>query len=199
MNFHEWMKDSWVVFFSHPKDFTPICTTELGLMARMESEFAKRNTKIVGHSIDTVEEHHRWIHDIKETQGFTPHFPIIGDSELIVAKLYDMLPADAQPGVRTAADNATVRAVFIIGPDRKIKLQSYYPATVGRSFDEVLRSLDSLQLTAKFNVVTPANWKRGDDVIIPTAVSNEQAAVLFPGGWEERKPYLRIVPQPTEN
>lgn len=196
INFHEWIKDSWVVFFSHPKDFTPICTTELGLMARLESEFAKRDTKIIGHSIDPVAEHNRWILDIKETQGVAPTFPIIGDSELIVAKLYDMLPADAKPGVRTPADNATVRAVFIIGPDRKIKLTSFYPMTVGRSFDEILRALDSLQLTAKHKVVTPANWRPGMDVIIPPTVSNEEAEKLFPGGWYSPKPYLRILPQP---
>lgn len=196
IQFHDWIKDSWVVFFSHPKDFTPICTTELGLMARMEAAFAQRNTKIIGHSIDPVEEHHRWIKDIGETQGTVPTFPIIGDSELIVAKLYDMLPADAKPGVRTPADNATVRAVFIIGPDRKIKLMSYYPMTVGRSFDEILRTLDALQLNAKYKVATPANWKPGGDVVIPPAVSNDEAATLFPGGWKSPKPYLRILPQP---
>lgn len=193
MNFHEWIKDSWVILFSHPKDFTPICTTELGLMARMESEFAKRNTKIVGHSIDPVEEHHRWLKDIEDTQGTKPSFPIIGDSELVVAKLYDMLPAEARPGIRTPADNATVRCVFIIGPDRKIKLTSSYPMTVGRSFDEILRTLDSLQLTAKHKVVTPANWHPGDDVVIPPAVTDEEAAALFPGGWRSPKPYLRIM------
>lgn len=196
IQFHDWIKDSWVVFFSHPKDFTPICTTELGLMARMESAFAERNTKIIGHSIDPVEEHHRWIKDISETQGVAPTFPIIGDSELIVAKLYDMLPADAKPGVRTPADNATVRCVFIIGPDRKIKLTSSYPMTVGRSFDEILRTLDALQLNAKYKVATPANWKPGGDVVIPPAVSNDEAATLFPDGWKSPKPYLRILPQP---
>lgn len=197
IRFHEWLNEQWAIFFSHPKEFTPICTTELGLMARMEEEFSKRNTKIIGHSIDPVVEHMRWLYDIKETQGYMPSFPIIGDQDLKVAKLLDMLPAEAVPGVRTAADNATVRSVFIIGPDRKIKLTSNYPMTVGRSFDEILRSLIALQIHATYKLATPANWKDGDYLVIPPAVSDEEAAALFPAGWKSPKPYLRMVDPAT--
>lgn len=194
---HDWIGNGWAVFFSHPKDFTPICTGELGLMARMKEEFDKRGVKIIGHSIDPVEEHHRWAKDIEQTQGVAPNFPIIGDQNLYVAKLYEMLPLDAMPGKRTAGDNATVRAVFVIGPDKRIKVISFYPMTVGRNFDEVLRTLDSLQLTAKFKVATPVNWKQGGDCVIPPSVSDQEAAVLFPDGWRADRPYLRILPQPV--
>jgi thioredoxin-dependent peroxiredoxin len=198
INFHEWIGDSWAILFSHPKDFTPVCTTELGYMAGLQPEFAKRNTKILGLSVDPVGSHGKWAADIEETQGHKVNYPMIGDPELKVAKLYDMLPAEAGDTCegRTSADNATVRTVFIVGPDKKVKLMLSYPMSSGRNFDEVLRVLDSLQLTAKHNVATPVNWKPGDDVIIPPAVSEEQAKQKFPGGWKTLKPYLRIVAQP---
>jgi alkyl hydroperoxide reductase subunit AhpC len=198
IRFHEWIGDSWAVLFSHPKDFTPVCTTELGYMARLKPEFDKRNTKIIGLSVDPVDDHARWANDIKETQGHAPNYPMIGDSDLNVAKLYDMLPAsagDSSKG-RTAADNMTVRNVFVVGPDKKIKLILVYPMTTGRNFDEVLRVLDSLQLTAKHKVATPVNWKQGDDVIIAGSVSDEDAKKTYPDGWKAPRPYLRIVPQP---
>ncbi|HEX6318262.1 MAG TPA: peroxiredoxin [Burkholderiales bacterium] len=196
IDFHEWIGSSYAVLFSHPKDFTPVCTTELGTMAKMKSEFDKRNTKIIGLSADPVDDHERWAKDIEETQGAAPNYPIIGDAELKVSKLYDMLPAEAVPGKRTAADNQTVRTVFLIGPDKKIKLVLYYPMTTGRNFDEVLRVLDSIQLTAKYKVATPANWRPGQNVIIAGSVSDEDAKKQFPGGWQAPRPYLRIVPQP---
>jgi alkyl hydroperoxide reductase subunit AhpC len=198
IKFHDWIGDKWAVLFSHPKDFTPVCTTELGTMARMKSEFDKRNTKIVGLSADPVDDHKRWAKDIEETQGAAVNYPMIGDPDLKVAKLYDMLPADAagDPKSRTAANNATVRTVFIIGPDKKIKLMLFYPMTTGRNFDEVLRVLDSMQLTSKHKVATPANWKQGQDVIIAGSVNDEEAKKQYPGGWKAPKPYLRIVPQP---
>jgi len=198
IRFHEWIGDSWVVLFSHPKDFTPVCTTELGYMASLKPEFDKRNTKIIGLSVDPVDDHARWANDIKETQGHAPNYPMIGDSDLNVAKLYDMLPAsagDSSKG-RTAADNMTVRNVFIVGPDKKIKLILVYPMTTGRNFDEVLRVLDSLQLTARHKVATPVNWKQGEDVIIAGSVSDEDAKKTYPDGWKAPRPYLRIVPQP---
>jgi alkyl hydroperoxide reductase subunit AhpC len=198
IRFHEWIGDSWAVLFSHPKDFTPVCTTELGYMASLKPEFDKRNTKIIGLSVDPVTDHARWAADIKETQGHAPNYPMIGDSDLNVAKLYEMLPA-ALPGSsqgRTAADNMTVRNVFVVGPDKKIKLVLIYPMTTGRNFDEVLRVLDSLQLTAKHKVATPVNWKQGDDVIIAGSVSDEDAKKIYPDGWKAPRPYLRIVPQP---
>jgi alkyl hydroperoxide reductase subunit AhpC len=198
IRFHEWIGDSWAVLFSHPKDFTPVCTTELGYMASLKPEFDKRNTKIIGLSVDPVDDHARWAADIKETQGHAPNYPMIGDSDLNVAKLYEMLPA-ALPGSsqgRTAADNMTVRNVFVVGPDKKIKLILVYPMTTGRNFDEVLRVLDSLQLTAKHKVATPVNWKQGDDVIIAGSVSDEDAKKIYPDGWKAPRPYLRIVPQP---
>ena len=196
--FHQWIGNSWVILFSHPKDFTPVCTTELGYMARLKPEFEKRNTKVIGLSIDPVGDHERWAKDIEETQGTAPNYPIIGDSNLEVAKLYDMLP-ESTGGTsqgRTAADNATVRSVFIIGPDKKVKAMLTYPMSTGRNFDEVLRLLDSCQLTAKHKVATPVNWKQGEDVIIVPAVSDADAKQAFPGGWKAPKPYLRIVPQP---
>ena len=196
IDFHQWIGDKWAVLFSHPKDFTPVCTTELGTMARMKPEFDKRNVKIVGLSADPVDDHKRWSNDIKETQGTAPNYPMIGDSDLKVAKLYDMLPAEATPGKRTPADNATVRTVFIIGPDKKIKLMLFYPMTTGRNFDEILRIIDSLQLTAKHKVATPANWRQGQDVIIAGSVSDDDAKKLFPQGWKAPKPYLRITQQP---
>jgi alkyl hydroperoxide reductase subunit AhpC len=196
INFHDWIGSGWAVLFSHPKDFTPVCTTELGAMARIKQEFDKRNTKILGLSADPVEDHRKWARDIEETQGAAVNYPMIGDPELKVAKLYDMLPAEATPGKRTAADNATVRTVFVIGPDRKIKLMLFYPMTTGRNFDEVLRVLDSMQLTAKHKVATPANWKQGQDVIIAGSVSDEDARKQYPAGWKAPKPYLRIVQQP---
>jgi alkyl hydroperoxide reductase subunit AhpC len=198
LRFHEWIGDSWAVLFSHPKDFTPVCTTELGYMARLKPEFDKRNTKIIGLSVDPVDDHARWADDIKETQGHAPNYPMIGDSDLNVAKLYDMLPASL-PGSsqgRTAADNMTVRNVFVVGPDKKIKLILVYPMTTGRNFDEVLRVIDSLQLTAKHKVATPVNWKHGEDVIIAGSVSDEDAKKVYPDGWKAPRPYLRIVPQP---
>jgi alkyl hydroperoxide reductase subunit AhpC len=197
IRFHEWIGDSWAVLFSHPRDFTPVCTTELGYMARIKPEFDKRDVKILGISVDPVDDHKRWAKDIEETQGVAPNYPMIGDPELKVAKLYDMLPAgagDSSAG-RTPADNATVRNVFVVGPDKKIKLVLVYPMTTGRNFDEVLRVIDSLQLTAKHKVSTPVNWKQGEDVIIAGSVSNDEAKQIF-GTWKEPKPYIRIVPQP---
>jgi thioredoxin-dependent peroxiredoxin len=196
IDFHQWIGNSYAVLFSHPKDFTPVCTTELGYMARIKPEFDKRNTKIIGLSVDPVEDHKRWAKDIEETQGTAPNYPIIGDADLRISKLYDMLPAEATPGKRTAADNQTVRTVFVVGPDKKIKLVLYYPMTTGRNFDEVLRVLDSIQLTAKHRVATPANWKPGQEVIIAGSVSDEEAKNLFPQGWKSPKPYLRITQQP---
>ncbi|MEZ5936327.1 MAG: peroxiredoxin [Alphaproteobacteria bacterium] len=198
ISFHDWMGDSWAVIFSHPKDFTPVCTTELGYMAKLKPEFDKRNVKIVGLSVDPIDDHARWASDIEETQGYAPNFPMIGDSDLAVAKLYNMLPADAggTSEGRTAVTNATVRNVFIVGPDKKIKLILVYPMSTGRNFDEILRVIDSMQLTAKHQVATPVNWREGDDVIIVPAVSDEAAKEKFPGGWKAPKPYLRIVPQP---
>ena len=198
IDFHEWVGDGWAILFSHPKDFTPVCTTELGYMAGLQPEFAKRNCKILGLSVDPVDNHAEWAKDIEETQGHAVQYPLIGDPELKVAKLYDMLPAgagDAAEG-RTAADNATVRSVFIVGPDKTIKAMLTYPMSTGRNFDEVLRLLDSCQLTAKHKVATPVNWRRGEDVIIVPAVSDEEAKQKFPNGWRAPKPYLRIVPQP---
>ena len=196
IDFHQWIGESWAVLFSHPKDFTPVCTTELGTMAKMKSEFDKRNTKIIGLSADPVDDHTRWAKDIQETQGAAVNYPMIGDPDLKVAKLYDMLPAEATPGKRTPADNATVRTVFLIGPDKKIKLMLFYPMTTGRNFDEILRVLDSIQLTARHKVATPANWRQGQEVIIAGSVSDEDAKKLFPQGWKAPKPYLRITQQP---
>jgi alkyl hydroperoxide reductase subunit AhpC len=198
INFHEWIGDGWAILFSHPKNYTPVCTTELGYMAGLKDEFAKRNTKIIGLSVDPVTDHEGWAADIEETQGHKVEYPLIGDKDLKVAKLYDMLPADAgdTSAGRTAATNATVRSVFVIGPDKKIKCMLVYPMSTGRNFDEVLRILDSVQLTAKHKVATPVNWKQGDDVIIVPAVSNEEAAEKYPDGWKTVKPYLRVVPQP---
>lgn len=198
IHFHEWIGDGWAILFSHPKDFTPVCTTELGYMARLQPEFAKRNTKIIGLSVDPVSSHGKWAADIEETQGTKVNYPMIGDTHLKVARLYGMLPAGAGETSegRTAADNATVRTVFVIGPDKKIKLQLSYPMSTGRNFDEILRVIDSMQLTAKHKVATPVNWKQGDDVIILPSVPKEEAQQKYPGGWKEPKPYLRIVPQP---
>ena len=198
IRFHDWIGDSWAVLFSHPKDFTPVCTTELGYVAKMKSEFDKRNTKVIGLSVDKVEDHNRWASDIQETQGIAPNYPMIGDPALSVSKLYGMLPADLEGSCdgRTPADNQTVRNVYVIGPDKKIKLMITYPMTTGRNFDEVLRVIDSLQLTAKHKVATPVNWKQGDDVIIAGSVSDEDAKKTYPQGWKAPKPYLRIVPQP---
>lgn len=195
---HEWIGDGWAILFSHPKDFTPVCTTELGYMARLEPEFKKRNCKIIGLSVDPASSHSKWAVDIEETQGHKVNYPMIGDPELKIAKLYGMLPAEAGDTSegRTPADNATVRTVFVIGPDKKIKLMLIYPMTSGRNFDEVLRVLDSMQLTAKHQVATPVNWKQGDDVIIVPSVSDEDAKKKYPGGWKAPRPYLRIVPQP---
>src|SRR6266540_251276 len=193
IHFHQWIGDKWAVLFSHPKDFTPVCTTELGYMARLKPEFDKRNVKIIGLSVDSVDDHKKWSRDIEETQGTAPNYPMIGDPELKVAKLYNMLPAEAVPGKRTPADNATVRTVFLVGPDKKIKLMLFYPMTTGRNFDEVLRALDSVQLTAKHKVATPANWRQGQDVIIAGSVNDEDAKKLFPKGWKAPKPYLRIT------
>jgi alkyl hydroperoxide reductase subunit AhpC len=198
IDFHEWIGDQWAVLFSHPKDFTPVCTTELGYMARIEPEFTRRNTKLIGLSVDAVDDHHRWARDIEETQGHLPKYPMIGDHDLAVAKLYNMLPAE-EPGTatgRTAATNATVRSVFVIGPDKRIKMMMTYPMTSGRNFDEILRVIDSIQLTAQHKVATPANWKPGEDVIIAGSVSDDDAKKLFPEGWRAPKPYLRIVKQP---
>jgi len=198
IDFHSWIGDSWAILFSHPKDFTPVCTTELGYMAKLKPEFDKRNTKLIGLSVDPVDNHARWAQDIAETQGTAPNYPMIGDTDLKVAKLYNMLPEEIEGGAegRTAADNATVRTVFIIGPDKRIKLMLSYPMTTGRNFDEILRVLDSMQLTARHKVATPVNWRDGDKVIIVPAVSDEEAAGLYPDGWETLKPYLRLVPQP---
>src|SRR6476659_2934768 len=198
INFHEWIGDGWAILFSHPKNFTPVCTTELGYMAGLEPEFSKRNTKIIGLSVDPVGDHERWSKDIEETQGHAVKYPLIGDPELKVAKLYDMLPAEAgnTSQGRTPALNATVRSVFVVGPDKKIKAMLTYPMTTGRNFDEVMRILDSVQLTAKHQVATPVNWKPGDDVIIVPAVSDDEAKQKFPNGWKSPKPYIRIVPQP---
>ena len=198
IHFHEWLGNAWGVIFSHPKDFTPVCTTELGTMARLKPEFDKRNVKIVGLSVDPVANHTKWSVDIKETQGMAPNYPMIGDTDLKIAKAWGMLPAAASgdSSQRTAADNQTVRNVFIVGPDKKIKLILVYPMTTGRNFDEVLRVIDSLQLTAKHKVATPVNWKQGDDVIIAGSVSDDEAKTTYPQGWKAPRPYLRIVPQP---
>jgi thioredoxin-dependent peroxiredoxin len=198
IHFHQWAGDSWVVLFSHPKDFTPVCTTELGRVAKLKNEFDKRNVKVIGLSVDAVGDHARWANDIKETQGAAPNYPIIADADFKVAKLYDMLPAEVSgdPGKRTPADNQTVRNVFIIGPDKKIKLILVYPMATGRNFDEVLRVIDSMQLSDKHKVATPADWKQGQDVIITTAVSDEEAKTRFPKGFKTLKPYLRMTPQP---
>jgi alkyl hydroperoxide reductase subunit AhpC len=198
INFHEWLGDSWGVLFSHPRNFTPVCTTELGYMASIKPEFDKRGVKIIGISVDPIENHEKWAQDIAETQGTAPNYPLIADSDFKVAKLYGMLPADVEgdPTARTPADNQTVRNVFVIGPDKKVKLLLVYPMTTGRNFDEVLRVIDSLQLTAKHKVATPAQWQQGDDVIIAGSVNNEQAKEIF-GEWEEPRPYIRIVPQPS--
>jgi len=198
IKFHEWLGNSWGVLFSHPKDFTPVCTTELGYMAKLKPEFDKRNVKVIGLSVDPVDRHSQWAHDIEETQGTAPNYPMIGDPDLAISKLYDMLPAEASGDVlkRTAADNQTVRNVFVIGPDKKIKLILVYPMTTGRNFDEVLRVIDSMQLTAKHKVATPVNWKHGEDVIIAGSVSDDDAKKTYPQGWKSPKPYIRIVPQP---
>jgi alkyl hydroperoxide reductase subunit AhpC len=198
IRFHDWIGNSWAVLFSHPKDFTPVCTTELGYMAKLKPEFDRRNTKIIGLSVDPVDSHSKWANDIKETQGYAPNYPMIGDPDLKISKLYGMLPASAGTSAqgRTPADNQTVRNVFIIGPDKKIKLVIAYPMTTGRNFDEVLRVLDSLQLTAKHKVATPVNWKQGEDVIIAGSVSDEEAKKTYPQGWKAPRPYIRIVPQP---
>jgi thioredoxin-dependent peroxiredoxin len=198
ITFHEWLGGSWGVLFSHPKDFTPVCTTELGYMARLKPEFDKRNTKIIGLSVDAVDNHKKWANDIKETQGYAPNYPVIGDTDLSISKMYGMLPEDLQGTYegRTPADNQTVRNVFVIGPDKKIKLLIAYPMTTGRNFDEVLRVIDSLQLTAKHKVATPVNWRQGEDVIIAGSVSDDEAKKTYPDGWKSPKPYIRIVPQP---
>ena len=198
ITFHDWIGNGWAILFSHPKDFTPVCTTELGYMAKLKPEFDKRNTKVLGLSVDPVDNHSRWSKDIEETQGHPVNFPMIGDPQLKVAKAYDMLPEGAGETTegRTAADNATVRSVFIIGPDKKVKAMLTYPMSSGRNFDEVLRLLDSIQLTAKHQVATPVNWKHGEDVIIVPSVSDEQAKAKYPNGWKSPKPYLRIIPQP---
>jgi thioredoxin-dependent peroxiredoxin len=198
IKFHDWIGDGWAVLFSHPKDFTPVCTTELGYMAKIKPEFDRRNVKIIGISVDPTDRHAKWAEDIKETQGFAPNYPMIGDPTLEISKLYGMLPAETGSSSegRTAADNQTVRNVFVVGPDKKIKLVLVYPMTTGRNFDEVLRVIDSLQLTAKHKVATPVNWKDGDDVIIAGSVSDEDAKKQYPKGWKAPKPYIRIVPQP---
>jgi thioredoxin-dependent peroxiredoxin len=198
IDFHEWIGNSWAVLFSHPKDFTPVCTTELGYMAKLKPEFDKRGVKVIGLSVDPVDKHAQWANDIKETQGHAPNYPMIGDTDLGISKVYDMLPADLEGSCegRTPADNQTVRTVFVIGPDKKVKLQIAYPMTTGRNFDEVLRVIDSLQLTAKHKVSTPVNWKQGEDVIIAGSVSDEEAKKTYPNGWKAPKPYMRIVPQP---
>jgi thioredoxin-dependent peroxiredoxin len=199
IRFHEWMGDSWAVLFSHPKDFTPVCTTELGYMANIKPEFDRRNVKVIGVSVDSTSDHEGWARDIEETQGTAPNYPIIGDADFSVSKLYDMLPADVEGDAkqRTPADNQTVRNVFVVGPDKKVKLILVYPMTTGRNFDEVLRVIDSLQLTATHRVATPVNWKQGEKVIIAGSVSNDEAKEIWPDGWEEPKPYIRIVPQPS--
>jgi thioredoxin-dependent peroxiredoxin len=199
IRFHDWIGDSWAVLFSHPKDFTPVCTTELGYMAKIKPEFERRNVKVVGLSVDPTEKHEQWAKDIQETQGHAPNYPIIGDGDFHVSKLYGMLPADVSgdPAERTPADNQTVRNVFVIGPDKKIKLVLVYPMTTGRNFDEVLRVIDSLQLTAEHRVATPVNWRQGENVIIAGSVSDDEAATIYPDGWESPRPYIRIVPQPN--
>ena len=198
IDFYQWAEGSWAVLFSHPKDFTPVCTTELGYMAKLKPEFDKRGVKVIGLSVDPVDKHKQWSNDIKETQGHAPNYPMIGDTDLSISKLWDMLPADLEGSCegRTPADNQTVRNVFVIGPDKKVKLSIAYPMTTGRNFDEVLRVIDSLQLTAKHKVATPANWKQGDDVIIAGSVSDDDAKKTYPNGWKAPKPYIRIVPQP---
>jgi alkyl hydroperoxide reductase subunit AhpC len=200
IRFHEWIGDSWAVLFSHPKNFTPVCTTELGYMARIKPEFDRRGVKIIGLSVDPVEKHEAWARDIEETQGEAPNYPLIGDADFNVSKLYGMLPeaVSGDPADRTPADNQTVRNVFVIGPDKKVKLVLVYPMTTGRNFDEVLRVIDSLQLTANHKVATPVNWQQGDDVIIAGSVSDDQAREIYPDGWKSPKPYIRIVPQPKE-
>ena len=200
IDFHEWIGDRYAVLFSHPKDFTPVCTTELGYMAGLAEEFAQRDTKIIGLSVDGVDNHAEWAKDIEETQGHAVNFPMIGDTDLNVSKLYNMLPADETGSAkgRTAADNATVRAVYIIGPDKKIRAMLLYPMSSGRNFDEVLRLLDSVQLTERKGVATPVNWQKGDDVIIPPSLSDEDAKAIYPAGWDEKKPYLRVVPEPID-
>jgi alkyl hydroperoxide reductase subunit AhpC len=199
IRFHDWIGESWAILFSHPKDFTPVCTTELGYMAKLAPDFAARNVKVIGLSVDPVDDHARWAEDIAATQGAAPNFPMIGDKDLAVAKAYGMLPADTEGGSagRTAATNQTVRTVFVIGPEKKIKLLLAYPMTTGRNFDEILRVIDSLQLTAKHRVATPVNWQQGDDVIIAASVSDDEARGLYPDGWTAPRPYIRIVPQPA--
>src|SRR4051812_37864065 len=199
IRFHDWLGDSWGVLFSHPKDFTPVCTTELGYMAKIKPEFDRRGVKIIGISVDPVDDHQRWAKDIEETQGHAPNYPMIGDPGLVVAKLYDMLPADSgdSSAGRTAANNATVRNVFVIGPDKKVKLVLVYPMTTGRNFDEVLRVIDSMQLTTRFSVSTPANWNKGEDVIVVPSIPTDEARQKFPKGLKELKPYLRITPDPS--
>jgi alkyl hydroperoxide reductase subunit AhpC len=198
IDFHQWIGNGWAILFSHPKDFTPVCTTELGYMARIKPEFDRRNTKVIGLSVDSVGDHDRWMKDIEETQGARPNYPIIGDADFNVAKLYDMLPASVSGDAkaRTPADNQTVRTVFLIGPDKKVKLMLAYPMSTGRNFDEVLRVLDSIQLNAKHKVSTPVNWQQGQDVIISGSVTDEDARKQYPGGWKSPRPYIRIVPQP---
>ncbi len=198
IRFHDWIGGSWAVLFSHPKDFTPVCTTELGYMAKLKPEFDRRNTKIIGLSVDPVDNHVKWANDIKETQGFAPNYPMIGDTDLRISKLYGMLPASASGDAskRTPADNQTVRNVFVVGPDKKVKLIIVYPMTTGRNFDEVIRVIDSLQLTAKHKVATPVNWKQGEDVIIAGSVSEDEAKTTYPQGWKAPRPYIRIVAQP---
>ena len=198
IKFHEWIGDGWCVLFSHPKDFTPVCTTELGYMAKLQPEFAKRNVKIIGLSVDPVDDHKRWMTDIKEATGSTPGYPMIGDSDLAVAKLYDMLPENAGTSAkgRTAVDNLTVRTVYVIGPDKMVKAMFSYPMSTGRNFDEVLRLIDSVQLTAKHKVATPVNWKPGDEVIIAPSIPDDEARKIYPNGWKAPKPYIRYVPQP---
>ena len=199
IRFHDWIGDSWAVLFSHPKDFTPVCTTELGYMAKIKPEFDRRDTKIIGLSVDPVGSHDKWADDIRDTQGDAPNYPIVGDSDFTVSKLYGMLPASTSgdPSLRTPADNQTVRNVFVIGPDKKIKLILVYPMTTGRNFDEVLRVIDSLQLTARHKVSTPVNWRQGEDVIIAGSVSDDEARRIYPDGWKAPRPYIRIVPQPS--
>ena len=199
IRFHEWIGNSWAVLFSHPKDFTPVCTTELGYMARLKTDFDKRNTKVLGLSVDSIEDHRRWSNDIKDTQGCAPNYPMIGDTDLRIAKLYGMLPLDVEGTCdgRTPADNQTVRNIFVVGPDKRIKLIIVYPMTTGRNFDEVIRVLDSLQLNAKHRVATPANWKHGERVIIAGSVSDDEARRIYPHGWDAPRPYLRMVPQPA--
>jgi alkyl hydroperoxide reductase subunit AhpC len=198
ISFHDWIGESWAVLFSHPRDFTPVCTTELGYMAKIKPEFDRRNVKVIGLSVDPVDNHTKWVADIEETQGHAPNYPIIGDADFNVSKLYGMLPAttEGDPLTRTPADNQTVRNVFVVGPDKKIKLVLVYPMTTGRNFDEVLRVIDSLQMTAKHKVATPVNWQQGDNVIIAGSVSDEEAQETYPDGWESPRPYIRIVPQP---